>query len=148
MIYSPEYDNVLETGGGIYRALRMLGDEPFWVINSDVFTDWCIPPQHELGEHTAHLVLVPTPAHKKNGDFDLEQGLLRTGACPRYTFSGIARYSPRFFDGVTAGRFPLAPMLMAAADRGELSGALYEGVWEDVGTPERLARVNRSQARN
>jgi len=143
VIYSPEGDNILETGGGIHRALPLLGSEPFLVVNADVFTDMPLPPA-ELGEVDAgHLVLVPAPAHKERGDFDLRDGRVVDSDEPALTFSGIAVYRPEFFANCKAGRFPLAPMLKAAARAGELSGSLYRGLWEDVGTPERLAELNR-----
>lgn len=142
VVYSPEYDRLLETGGGIRRALPMLGERPFWVINADVFTDFELPPP-ELGPgESARLVLVPTPPHKPRGDFALCNGRIENTGEPMYTFSGIACYSPEFFADTDDGRFPLAPLLRAAADRGQLGGLLYEGVWEDVGTPERLQELN------
>ena len=142
VIYSPEGDNILETGGGIHRALPMLGSEPFMVVNADVYTDM---PLHDttLGDQDiGHLVLVPTPAEKSSGDFDLIDGRVRNAAQPQYTFSGVAIYRPEFFADCTPGRFPLAPMLRVAADAGQLRGSIYAGLWRDVGTPERLRELN------
>lgn len=140
--YSPEGEDILETGGGIFRALPLLGDEAFLVVNGDVFTDMPLP--HALDDDAdGHLVLVPQPRHKAHGDFDLVDGRVVASEEPQYTFSGIAIYRPAFFDGCEDGRFPLAPLLRASADRGRLTGSLYEGSWEDVGTPERLAALNR-----
>ena len=141
-IYSPEGDNVLETGGGIYRALPMLGSEPFWVINADVYSDFRLPTLQLDSTINAHLVLVAQPAHRERGDFDLRDGKVINGTEPRYTFSGIACYRPEFFTGCEAGRFPLAPLLRRAADRDELGCELYAGMWHDVGTVERLAELN------
>lgn len=143
VIYSPEGDNILETGGGIHRALPLLGSEPFLVINADVFTDMTLPPAGLLEHDAGHLVLVPTPAHKDRGDFDLDGDRVIESAKPALTFSGVAIYRPEFFGGCKAGRFPLAPMLKSAAHAGQLGGSLYEGTWEDVGTPDRLAELNR-----
>jgi MurNAc alpha-1-phosphate uridylyltransferase len=143
VIYSPEGDNILETGGGIHRALPLLGSEPFLVVNADVFTDMPLPPVALDANDIGHLVLVPPPAHKAMGDFDLDDGRVVDSAEPTLTFSGIAVYRPELFAECEAGRFPLAPMLKAAARAGKLAGSLYEGVWEDVGTPERLAELNR-----
>ena len=144
VVYSPEYGNVLETGGGIVRALPMLGSTPFWVINADILTDWQLP-DCALGDgDLARLVLVETPPHKAHGDFGIEGGRVRNVAVPAYTFSGIACYSPEFFTGAADGRFPLAPMLRKAADRGQLAAELFEGVWHDVGTPARLEQLNDS----
>ena len=142
VIYSPEYDCVLETGGGIHRALPLLGREPFWIVNADTYTDFHFP-KLEPGENLlGHIVLVPTPAHKKEGDFNLVDGLVCNADSPAMTYSGIAVYRPEFFTGLEAGRFPLAPLLRKAADAGRLRGTLYEGRWEDIGTPERLVRLN------
>ena len=143
VVFSPEYDNVLETGGGIRRALPMLGDEPFWVVNADILTDFRLPAAPLDDVYSAELVLVPTPPHKPRGDFDLADGMTLNGDRPALTFSGIARYRRSFFAGTAAGRFSVAPMLRAAADAGALGGRLYEGEWADVGTPERLAALNR-----
>ncbi len=143
IVYSPEGDNILETGGGIHRALPLLGGEPFLVVNADIYTDMPLPPAALRGDDLGHLVLVPRPAHKACGDFDLRDGRIRDGGDAAYTFSGVAVYRPDFFADREPGRFPLAPMLRAAARAGHLAGSLYEGLWEDVGTPERLAELNR-----
>ena len=141
--YSPEGDNILETGGGIHRALPLLGDEPFLVVNADEFTD--MPMPMELADDAmGHLVLVPTPEHKAKGDFDLEDGRIAVADEPVLTFSGVAMYRPEFFVNCEPGRFPLAPMLTDAARSGRLTGSLYEGLWVDVGTPERLEALNQS----
>lgn len=141
VIYSQEGDDILETGGGIHKALPMLGSEPFLVVNADIYTDMPIPDVVLADRHLGHLVMVPTPDYRKSGDFDIEDGLIRNGDRAADTFSGVAIYRPEFFDGCEAGRFPLAPMLREAADHGQLSGSLYEGLWADVGTPERLAAL-------
>ena len=140
--YSPEGDAVLETGGGIHRALPMLGSEAFWVINADVYTDFRLRPLALADHVNAHLVLVPQAAHRSVGDFDCRAGRVSNGRKPQYTFSGIACYRPEFFAGLQPGRFSVVPLLRAAADRGQISGELYEGLWSDVGTPERLAELN------
>ena len=143
VVYSPEGDDVLETGGGIQRALPMLGDEPFLVVNADIYTDMPLPTQHLDDDVMAQLVLVPKPGYKTSGDFDLVDNKVRNCASPVLTFSGVAVYRPGFFAACSAGRFPLAPMLRVAADEGRLSGTVYSGLWEDVGTPARLAALNR-----
>ncbi|MDH4047628.1 MAG: nucleotidyltransferase family protein [Gammaproteobacteria bacterium] len=146
VVYSPEYENVLETGGGIQRALPLLGSEPFWVVNADIYTDYRIGDDVIAADSSAHLVLVPRPQHKKVGDFDLRDGKVSNSPDPSLTFSGIACYRPQFFADCKPGRFPLAPLLREAADQGAVSGSLFEGLWEDVGTPQRLARINSSLA--
>ena len=143
VVYSPEYEDVLETGGGIHRALPLLGAGSFWVVNADTYTEIRLPKLKLEENILGHLILVPTPAHKNNGDFDLTDGLVRNGEDPALTFSGIALYRPALFAGQKSGRFPLAPILREAADRDQLSGSLFDGVWEDVGTPERVAALNQ-----
>ncbi|MFT5502186.1 MAG: MurNAc alpha-1-phosphate uridylyltransferase [Woeseiaceae bacterium] len=142
VVYSPEYDNILETGGGIHRALPMLGNKPFWVVNADVFTAWQPPAGDLQDDAIGELVLVPIPAHKERGDFSLENGLIGNNGPRSCTFSGIARYRPEFFAGAESGRYSIVPMMRAAADEGTLSGSLYEGLWEDVGTAARLQQLN------
>lgn len=142
VIYSPEGDDVLETGGGIHRALPMLGSDPFLVINADVFTDMPFSvvdlDENDLG----HLVLVQTPADSRTGDFELAAGRVRNGDNAKLTFAGVAVYRPEFFADCTPGRFPLAPMLRAAADADRLGGSIYSGLWKDVGTPDKLNELN------
>ena len=142
VVYSPEYDNILETGGGIHRALPMLGNDPFWVVNADIFTAWHPPAADLQDDAIGELVLVPNPAHKERGDFGLEDGWISNNGSRSYTFSGIARYRPEFFADAESGRYSIVPMMRAAADAGTLSGSLYEGLWEDVGTAARLQQLN------
>ena len=144
VVFSPEGDNILETGGGIHRALPLLGRDPFLVVNADIYTDMPLPPAALAEADLGRLVLVPRPAHKSRGDFDLRDGRVRESDHPMYTFSGVAIYRPALFADCEPGRFPLAPMLKAAARDGTLAGTLYEGMWEDVGTPERLADLNHN----
>lgn len=138
----------LETAGGIAQALHLLSERPFLLVNADVFCecDFSALARVELGANLAHLLLVPNPPHRPKGDFALEEGKLRgegrDPAAPRYTYAGVAVVSPRLVTGVKAGsKAPLAPLLYAAADRGMLSGQLYQGLWQDVGTQERLAEL-------
>ncbi len=145
VVYSDEGDDILETGGGIHKALPMLGEKPFLVVNADIYTDMPLPTQQLDDNVMGHLVLVPKPPYKANGDFDLVDNKVCNSADPKLTFSGVAVYRPEFFAACSPGRFPLAPMLQAAADKGRLSGTVYTGLWEDVGTVERLAGVNRGQ---
>ena len=142
VIYSPEGDDILETGGGIHRALPMLGDEPFLVINADIYTDMPLPAHLPGPADDGHLVLVPRPEYRDSGDFALVDQRVRNEGKPLFTFSGVAIYRPAFFSGCKPGRFPLAPMLRAAADANRLGGEVYEGLWRDVGTPDRLSELN------
>jgi len=141
--YSPEGDNILETGGGIHRALPLLGNDPFLVVNADVFTDMPMPTML-ADDAVGHLMMVATPEHKAVGDFDLVDGRIAVGETPELTFSGVAVYRPEFFGDCEPGRFPLAPMLKEAANAGTLAGSLYEGLWADIGTPERLTALENS----
>jgi MurNAc alpha-1-phosphate uridylyltransferase len=134
----------LETAGGIAHARRLLGEAPFLLVNADIYCefDFAALRRLSLAERLAHLVLVPNPGHRSGGDFTLEDGRVGDGAGPRYTYAGIAVMSPALVAGVAPQeKAPLAPLLYAAAGRGLLSGELYQGVWQDVGTRERLAEL-------
>ncbi|TXS90865.1 nucleotidyltransferase family protein [Parahaliea maris] len=137
----------LETAGGIVQALPLLGSEPFLVINGDVWTDYpfervmASPP----APGAARLVLVDNPPQHPLGDFRLEAGRVcrREGDAAGFTFSGIAVYSPEFFAGLEPGVVPLRPLFERAIAEGRLSGEHYKGHWHDIGTPERLAALDR-----
>jgi MurNAc alpha-1-phosphate uridylyltransferase len=134
----------LETAGGIASALPLLGEEPFLLVNSDIWCDFdfALWRGYDLGERLAHLLLVPNPSHHPAGDFTLERGVVGNAPAPRYTYAGIAVLSPRLVASVRAGeRAQLAPLWRAAAERGEVTGELYRGLWSDVGTLERLAEL-------
>jgi len=137
IIYSDEGDNILETGGGIQRALPFLGDRPFLVVNADILCDLDFASLEQEIESDAHLILVPRPEDRDGGDFGLGAGRVVNEPAD-YVFAGIAIYRPEFFAGVEPGRFSVAPMLRDGADAGRVSGELYEGYWSDVGTPARL----------
>lgn len=142
--YSHERPEALETGGGIFNALPLLGDAPFLVVNGDVWSDIDFgalrrdPPAGSL----AHLVFVPNPPQHARGDFALENGRVFDREGARYTYSGVGIYRPEFFAGSQAGKFPLLPLLHSAIARGALTGELHTGRWYDIGTPERLAALD------
>jgi N-acetyl-alpha-D-muramate 1-phosphate uridylyltransferase len=140
--YSAEGDHVLETGGGIFKALPLLGGEPFLVVNADIFTEMPVPEVTLADDALGHLVLVPTPAYRQSGDFDLHGDTIRNGSTPALTFAGVAIYRPEFFAACTPGRFSIVPLMRACADAGHLQGSVYDGVWADVGTPQRLAALD------
>ena len=144
--YSPEYDHVLETGGGLRRALPMLGSEPFWVLNGDIYTDFELREPALPAGVMGHLVLVTCPPHRQGGDFALVGGQVRNGPQPELVFSGMACYRPEFIERLPAERGSIVPLLREAADAGELSGEIHAGDWEDVGTLERLEALNRRLA--
>ena len=156
-----DFGGALETAGGIARALPQLGPV-FWLAAGDVFApDFVFDAQavqaFEASGHLAHLWLVPNPAHNPRGDF----GLTATGLAlnlpaddpaPRYTYSTIALLRAELFaapwcdipPGNPAGvAAPLAPLLRRAMDQGRVGASIYTGRWTDVGTPERLAELNR-----
>jgi len=142
--YSDEGPEPLETGGGIFRALPLLGAGPFLVLNGDVWTDF---PYATLRERLvpgdlAHLVLVPNPHHNATGDFVLDRGRIVETAGERHTFSGLGVYRAELFNGCSDGVFKLAPLIRTAARGGRVSGGLHEGAWLDIGTPERLEELD------
>lgn len=134
----------LETAGGIAHARALLGEAPFLLVNADIYCefDFAALRRIPLAARLAHLVLVPNPPHRSGGDFTLDDGMIGEGPGPRYTYAGIAVMSPAMVAGVgVEQKAPLAPLLYAAAARRQLSGELYRGVWQDVGTRERLAEL-------
>ena len=148
--YSAEAE-ALETAGGIRRALPLLGDAPFLVVNGDIFCDYDLARLHEPparlanGEDLAHLVMAPNPDHHPDGDFHLDaSGRLDQHGNPKRTFAGIGVYRPELFADLEDGaKTPLGPMLRAAMDQGRVSGEAYDGAWLDIGTPRRLAELDR-----
>ncbi len=143
IVYSPEGEHALETGGGIFRALPLLQeDEPFLVVNADVLTDIDFRQLPARIEGLAHLLLVPNPVHHPQGDFVLKDKNVSSVGEPRLTFSGIGIYRPQLFAGCQDGVFPLAPLLRQAMQQNRVSGQLHQGVWLDVGTKERLQYAN------
>ena len=135
----------LETGGGIFKALPLLGTEPFVLVNGDIWSEYdfsCLP-QKLTG--LAHLVLVDNPGHHDKGDFCLQQGLVTDGkeGAQTLTYSGIAVINPQLFKDCSAGAFKLAPLLRQAMEQGQVTGEHYRGHWVDVGTLERLAEVEQ-----
>ncbi|MDD3762309.1 MAG: nucleotidyltransferase family protein [Nevskiales bacterium] len=146
--YSEEGWPALETGGGIHRALPLLGAAPFIVVNGDVYSDL---PMQRLVERArsmamsdlAHLVLVPNPPHHPSGDFAMHGArVAATDGLAKLTFSGLSVLRPELFADAQAGAFPLAPLLRAAILQGRVSAERHDGCWSDVGTPERLAALN------
>ncbi len=138
----------LETAGGIARALPLLGEAPFLLVNADVYCEYDFSRLRGfvLSPALAHLVLVPNPPHRPAGDFSLEGRTVRgrsdRAGVPRYTYAGLAVIAPLLVEPVAAGtKAPLAPLLYAAADRGLLSGEAFDGLWQDVGTAERLSQL-------
>lgn len=138
IVYSKE-SQPLETGGGIYQALPLLGADPFILVNGDVFTDYDFAVLQKPLQDLAHLVLINNPEHHLEGDFSLEEGRVLAPTTATLTYSGIAVLHPELFAGCQAGAFKLAPLLRQAIAQGQVSGEQFNGCWIDVGTPERLA---------
>ena len=144
--YSEEGSPPLETGGGIFQALPLLGPAPFLVVNGDTFTDIDVSALRLAAGADARLVLVPNPPQHPQGDFGLD-GELITDREPRpFTYSGIGIFTPALFAGCTAGQFPLLPLLKRAIAAGRLHGERHDGLWHDIGTPARLAALNQELA--
>lgn len=142
--YSREPEGALETAGGIRHALELLGKQPFAVVNSDVFCDFPLDSLGALAQgDAAHLVLVNNPAHHPEGDFALERGRVIPAGQPRFTYSGIGVFRPALFSTLPRGVLPLKPVLERAIATGKVSGQLHSGTWLDIGTPERLAQLDR-----
>jgi MurNAc alpha-1-phosphate uridylyltransferase len=146
--YSDE-GTALETAGGIAFASHLLGEEPFAVVNGDVYCDYDFRhfPQCAAAlansEDSAHLVLVDNPEHNLKGDFGL-QGARITDTAPKFTFSGIGLYKPQLFAHIQRGtKAPLAPLLREQIAAGKVSGEHHRGVWVDVGTPQRLDELDK-----
>jgi MurNAc alpha-1-phosphate uridylyltransferase len=144
----------LETAGGIAFALSLLGDEPFAVINGDIYCDYDFSGlafrARSLtdSDDSAHLVLVDNPEHNTNGDFILHEGRITdSGLGTQYsalTFSGIGLYKPALFAAIVRGsKVPLAPLLREQIALGRVSGEHYRGIWLDVGTPQRLNELDK-----
>lgn len=149
--YSPEPEGALETAGGIANALPLLGlDQPFLVINGDIWCDWDVAQAANLlrPADLAYLVLVPNPPHHPQGDFSLRghevaADATADGGARSCTFSGIGVYRPQVFSGIRRGQpAKLAPLLRTAMAQQRVCGELHGGRWVDVGTPQRLAELD------
>lgn len=147
--YSPETE-ALETAGGIVQARRLLGDGVFIAVSGDVFCDFdystlrdhaeALSARHEPG---MHLVMVPNPPFHPKGDFALRDGTLALDGAPRYTFGNIGLYDTRMFRDLAPGtRRALTPYYRETIAAGRASGELYEGRWENVGTPAQLRALD------
>lgn len=140
--YSAEAQARLGTGGGIFNALPLLGDDPFLVVNADVWTDYPYARLRERACDQAHVLLTDNPPHHPGGDFALSGTVVANSGEPMLTFCGIGVYQPAFFDDCEPGSFRLAPLLRKRAACGEVSGEHYQGRWMDIGTPERLCELD------
>ena len=146
--YSDEGDAAWETGGGVFKALPLLGNDAFLVVSGDVWTEY---PLGQLvvdgvkklsSADVAHFVLVPNPDFHTRGDFGLTGNRL-VDAGERYTYANIGVFRPEFFAQCQPGRFPLAPLMFDWIRKGRVSGELYRGSWHNVGTPQQLAQIDQ-----
>jgi MurNAc alpha-1-phosphate uridylyltransferase len=149
ILFSDEGDQALETGGGIKKALPLLGKEAFVTISADVFTDFSLRNISKLSNHHwAHLVLVKNPAHHPQGDFTIQgnQLMLKKAGMPSYTYSGIGVFHPDLFaEHETGSVFRIAPLIRKAIKLGRATAQIHSGHWSDVGTLERLDELNQQQ---
>lgn len=138
--YSKE-DPLLETGGGIAKALPLLGTNPFIVVSGDIFTDFpfeCLP-QHP--KKLAHLVLADNPPHHPRGDFALLGEAVSTNG-PLLNFAGIGVYRPEFFSNCPTGAFPLSLLFKNALNNQQMTGEYHPGIWHNIGTASQLEMIN------
>ena len=142
--YSPE-KTALETAGGIANALPLLGDEPFLVVNGDTFTEIDFAFLHLKINMLAHLVLIDNPPQHLQGDFAIDAGMLKNSGKQMLTFSGVGVYHPDLFADIVSGEpAKLAPLLRKAIDNNAATAQYYQGIWYDIGTPERLKNLDES----
>jgi MurNAc alpha-1-phosphate uridylyltransferase len=144
ILWSDERPDPLETGGGLFKALPLLGDSPFLAVNGDIWTDYPYARLRAVKCDYAHLVLVPNPKHHPRGDFALRGAVIRKQGEPRYTYSGIAVYHPRLFRDCNPGKFSVVPLMWRDMEENIVTGERYDGAWSDIGTPERLANLDAS----
>jgi len=144
IVYSNEGDEALETGGGIFRALKLLGEQPFLVINGDIWTDYPLEKLYSFDlRDKAHMVMVDNPPHHLQGDFSIHNGRLIEARDNPLTYSGIGIYSRAFFADSKDGRFPLLPLIKRGIEENTISAEAYSGKWMDIGTRERLDALSR-----
>lgn len=142
--YSYEGEEPLETGGGIVNALHLLNDKPFLVVNADIKTDFKFDDLTLPTQSLAHLVLVKNPKHHLEGDFSIESNTLlgHHKEKEKFTYSGIGIYHPDLFNNCKPEKFRLAPLLRKYMQTDQVSGQLYYGNWDDIGTIQRLSEIN------
>jgi len=143
--YSDEQESgALESGGGIVKALPLLGNETFLVVNGDVFCDYTFDATFELKEgDLAHLILVKNPEHNPKGDFGFKEGRVYKEEKKYYTFSGIGYYSAELFSHLKVEKFSFVPLVKLAIEEKKISAELFSGKWHDIGTPQRLEYINK-----
>ena len=150
ILFSTEPEGALETAGGIARALPLLGDAPFLVINGDVVCDVAFDTLELADDCLMHLLLVDNPPHHPDGDFGLDRDTVPNRLVapdadgPSYTFAGVGCYRPELFVDLPDKRYPLAPLIRQCIAAGSATAEHYSGNWFDIGSAGRLERARRS----
>ncbi len=147
--YSHEGDEPLETGGGMYNALPLLGDEPFLVVNGDTWHDIDFSTLSLAENDLLNLVLVDNPPHNPAGDFCLVNGRLRECEAGKsgLTYSGVGVFHPRLFQDSQPGRWSVVPLIRQAIAQNRAAGIHHHGQWHDIGTIDRLLQANQNLER-
>lgn len=142
--YSDEGPEALETGGGIFRALPLLGPGPFWAVSADLWTDFeFVDAERRLAAaDLAHLVMVANPDFHPRGDFCLKNGRVSESVGRRLTYGNVALLRPELFAGCQAGKYSVVPLLRAAMAQDRVSGELFEGNWHNIGTVAQLRALD------
>jgi len=141
IIYSEEKER-LETGGGIFQALPLLGEQPFLVMSSDIITDYPLEKLPPIPPNLAHLVLVDNPSYHQQGDFGLFGSNVDVRATPSLTFANIGIYQPALFARCQPGYFRMGEVLLPAINNGQVTGEHYRGTWYNIGTRQDLEEIN------
>jgi MurNAc alpha-1-phosphate uridylyltransferase len=145
IIYSPEPPGGLETGGGIVKALPLLGEQPFLVVNADIYTDFDFNQIKLQHVNPLHLVLInKNPKLNHHGDFSLINGHFLSNLNPEFTFAGIASYHPRIFSTCSPSRFSVTPLIRQFASQNKATASVHHGMWFDIGSTDRLQAANSS----
>lgn len=139
--YSYDGEECLGTGGGVYKALSMLGDKPFWVVSADVWSEFSFVDNSLCDEDLAHLVMVPNPEFHTKGDYGLDDQGKLTMQLPKLTYAGIGLIRPELFADCEPGIFSFSPLINRAMQLSAVSGELYEGSWFNVGTAREFQRL-------
>jgi N-acetyl-alpha-D-muramate 1-phosphate uridylyltransferase len=144
LLYSDEGATALETGGGIYKALPLLGANPFWVVSADLWTDFVFDQaERRLAEtDLAHLIMVQNPDFNSKGDFNLQNGRVSEIDGERLTYASLALFRPELFAGCSAGRYSVVPLIKSAMQLGRVSGEVFAGRWFNIGTTAQLQEVD------
>jgi MurNAc alpha-1-phosphate uridylyltransferase len=141
--YSPEPPGGLETGGGIVNALPLLGNQPFITVNADIYTDFDFAQLQPAEANSIHVILVnKNPTLKHHGDFGLVNQMQLTNANREYTLAGICCYHPQVFMECNQGRYSVAPIIRDYAEQNKATASVYDGMWFDIGSLERLHAAN------